>query len=212
MENVFKLLSKNKDCRLVIIDTEKIAKKELNNFTGDPDIKEMLQQTITSCALFAAINDFYTKISFSFRFTKDISLFCEIKDGQLILDYKEELNTFAGDLSSLITHQSVLSITTGDWNIGLHTGTVEITLEDMSRVLAHFTVQSDQLPSHFIFPENLYTKGILLQPLPFANKNKIENMNQNIQYLSSKFKHSPWSKVPNLFENIGDVIWKKTLR
>lgn len=211
MNNVYKLLTNNKESRIVIIDTQKIARKELSNFTGKSSIKFFLQETITSCALFAAMNDFHSKISFSFRLANNVLIFCEIKNNQLTLDYSEHLNTFSGKMTDLITEGSILSITTGDWNIGLHTGTVEISDANMNMVLAHFSNQSDQLPSHYIFPKNTFTRGVLLQPLPFANPTDIEKKQQTIREFSPIFEESSWRETPKLFKNIAYVLWENTL-
>lgn len=211
MKNVLKILSNKKDCRIVIIDTQSIAKRELIHFKGTQTIKKFLEQIITSCALFAAMNDFYSKISFSFRLAHNLSIFCEVKDNLFVMEYKDALNDFSGDMSTLLGENSVLSITTGDWNIGLHTGTVEMNYDDIRMVFAHFTVQSEQLPSSFIFSEKKCTRGVLMQPVPFAEKEAITKIDKELRYLSTAFSHSAWSKVPRLYSDIGTLVWEKIL-
>lgn len=211
MKNVLKILSKKKDCRIVVIDTKMIAKRELVSFKGGQHIKRFLEQIITSCALFAGMNDFYSKTSFSFRLANNLTIFCEVKNGLFSMEYKEALNDFSGELSTLLGENSVLSITTGDWNIGLHTGTVEMNYDDIRMVFAHFTVQSEQLPSSFIFAERECTRGILMQPFPSAEKEDVGKTDTELRYLSSSLSNSEWSKVPNLYNDIGQLIWEKSL-
>lgn len=212
MKNVVKIVSKKKDCRIVVIDTKAIAERELAGFTGEQKMKVFLEQTITGCALFAAMNDVHSKISFSFRLAAKISIFCEIKENWFTIEYTDELNDFTGNISTLLCEKSVLSITIGDWNVELHTGTVEVGMDDMSMVLAHFTVQSDQLPCTFIFAEDCFTRGMSMQPLPFAEKESIGKVDQELRYLSSALSHFTWSKVPHLYRGLGHVAWERSLK
>lgn len=125
MKNIIKMLSMDKDFRIVIADTYQIAEKELNNFIGSDCIRDFLKQIITNCTLLSAMNDFNQKMSFSLRLSKEISIFCMITNSKLSIEYTNKLNEFNGTVSDLFNDKSLLSITTGDWDTGLHTGTVE---------------------------------------------------------------------------------------
>ena len=115
MNNIIKMLSANKDFRMVIADTHQISEKALSEFTGTHCIRKFLEQIITNCTLLSAINDYNAKISFSFRLSQGASIFCQITDSKFSIEYKNELNDFVGTVADLFDNKSVVSITTGNW-------------------------------------------------------------------------------------------------
>jgi len=211
MNNIMKLLSVNKDFRMVIADTHKISEKELCEFTGTPYIRIFLKKVITNCTLLSAINDFNAKISFSFRFSQGISIFCQIVDSTFSMEYNDKLNQFDGTVADLFDNKSVLSITTGDWKTGLHTGTVEAHMDSIEMLLSHFTVQSEQLPSHFIVAGNNYSRGILMQPLPFADEKLISKSDDELLYLSKELEQTNWNNAANIYSHLADIISKNKI-
>ncbi len=206
MNNIIKMLSMNKDFRIVIADTYQIAEKELNDFSGNDCIRKFLEQIITNCTLLSAMNDFSQKISFMLRLSKDISVFCMITNSKFSIEYTNKLNEFKGTVSDLFNNKSLLSITTGDWDTGLHTGTVEAHIDNIDILFAYFTVQSEQLPSHFIIAADNATRGVLMQPLPFADKKAIAKGNAELLYLSKQLEQTEWQKVIRIYNPLGNVI------
>lgn len=196
----------NKDFRIVIVDTYQIAEKELSDFTGNNYIREFLEQIITNCTLLSAMNDFNQKISFSLRLSKEISIFSMIKNSKFSIEYTGKLNEFDGTVSDLFDDKSILSITTGDWDTGLHTGTVEAHIDNVDILFAHFTVQSEQLPSHFIMAGDNATRGILMQPLPFADEKAIAKNDAELLYLSKQLEQTEWQKVSDIYNHLANVI------
>lgn len=205
------MLSVNKDFRMVIADTHEISEKELCEFAGTPWIRIFLEQMITNCTLLSAINDFHTKISFSFRLAQGISIFCQIVDSTFSMEYNDKLNQFDGTIADLFDNKSVLSITTGDWKTGLHTGTVEAHMDSIDMLLSHFTVQSEQLPSHFIMAGNNSSRGILMQPLPFADEKIISKSDDELVYLSKEFEQVSWNNAENIYGHLANIIAKKKI-
>lgn len=206
MNNIIKMLSTNKDFRMVIADTHQIAEKELNNFTGRNCIRGFLEQIITNCTLLSAMNDFSQKISSVLRLSKDISVFCMITNSKFSIEYTCKLNEFDGSVSDLFDDKSVLSITTGDWETGLHTGTVEAHIDNVDMLFAHFTVQSEQLPSHFIMAGDNTTRGLLMQPLPFADKKIMAKNDDELVYLSKKLEKANWQEVISIYSHLANVV------
>lgn len=206
MNNIIKMLSVNKDFRIVIADTYQIAEKELNDFTGNDCTRKFLEQIITNCTLLSAMNDSNQKISFSLRLSKEISIFCMITNSKFSIEYTNKLNEFKGTVSDLFNNKSLLSITTGDWDTGLHTGTVEAHIDNIDILFAYFTVQSEQLPIHFIIAADNATRGVLMQPLPFADKKAIAKGNAELLYLSKQLEQTEWQKVIRIYNPLGNVI------
>lgn len=206
MKNIIKMLSKNKDFRIVIADIYKIAENELKDFTGSNSVREFLEQIITNCILLSAINDFNQKISFSLRLSREISIFCRIANLKFSLEYTDKLNEFDGTIFSLFDDKSVLSITTGDWETGLYTGTVEAHIDNVDMLFAHFTVQSEQLLSHFIMAGKTTTRGLLFQPLPFASEKAMAKSDQELVYLSKLLEQTDWENVSEIYVHLATVI------
>ena len=206
MNNIIKMLSTNKDFRMVIADTYQIAEKELRNFTGRDCIRMFLEQIITNCTLLSAMNDFSQKISFMLRLSKDISVFCMITNSKFSIEYTGKLNEFDGSVTHLFDDKSVLSITTGDWETGLHTGTVEAHIDNVDMLFAHFTIQSEQLPSHFIMAGDNTARGLLMQPLPFADEKIMAKNDAELVYLSKKLEQANWQEVISIYSHLASVI------
>jgi redox-regulated HSP33 family molecular chaperone len=206
MNNIIKMLSANKDFRMVIADTHQISEKALSEFTGTYCIRKFLEQIITNCTLLSAINDFNAKISFSFRLSQGVSIFCQITDSKFSIEYKDKLNEFDGTVADLFDNKSVVSITTGNWETGLHTGTVEAYMDSVVMLFSHFTVQSEQLPSQFIMAGDNSTRGMLMQPLPFADEKLISKSAYELVYLSKELEQFNWDNVENIYSNLANVI------
>ncbi len=206
MNNIIKLLSANNDFRIVIADTFAIAEKELSNFTGIASIRNLLEEIITACTLFSAVNDFNAKTSFSLHLANSISIYCKISNLKFQLDFSDELNAFNGPVFELFDSKSLLSITSGDWETGLHTGRIEAHIDSPSNLLAYFTVQSEQIPSHFILTGNNTSRGVLLQPLPFADEKSISDCDRELVFLSKQLEQANWQDVKNIYSHIANVI------
>ncbi len=211
IKNIIKMLSTNKDFRIVIADTYQIAEKELNDFTGNDYIREFLKQIITNCILLSAMNDFNQKISFSLRLSKEISIFCMITNSKFSIEYTGKLSQFDGTIADLFDGKSLLSITTGDWNTGLHTGTVEAHIDNVNILFDYFTVQSEQLPSHFIMAGDNSARGMLMQPLPFADEKVIAKNDAELVYLSKQLEQTEWQKVINIYSHLANVISESSI-
>ena len=206
MNNVIKILSMNKDYRVAIADTKKIAERELAGFTGEISVRDFLAQFITNCVLLSGINDFSDKISVSLRLSEEDSVFCLITEQVLSLEYSETLNLHRKSLSDLFDCKSIMTVTTGDWQTGLHTGTVEAYIDNIDMLFSHFAVQSDQLPSQFIIAKEDMSRGLLFQPLPFADHNSMQKASQELAYLSVKLEQADWADVPTVYAHLGEVV------
>ncbi len=152
------------------------------------------------------MDDFNKKISFSLRLTNDISISCMIVDGRFSIEYSDELNTYSENLSHLFDEKALLSITKGDWNTGLYTGTVEAQIDNLDVLFDYFSVQSEQLPSHFILAGNNQSRGLLVQPLPFADQAKMTKIDAELVYLSSQLEAAKWHEVSTLYNHLARVI------
>jgi len=121
--NTLKISTNTKECRIVVTDMQSLSETLLARFYGNQTVRHFLEEILTVAVLFGGIHDFYTKISFFYRLNKKNTL-CEIKENNVSLRYPNELNDKNFCLESLLANPGIVSITIGNWSIGLHTGTV----------------------------------------------------------------------------------------
>jgi hypothetical protein len=117
--------------------------------------------------------------------------------------YSDSLNEFNGKVSDLFSEKTSLSITKGDWNTGLHTGSVDAYIDSADMLFSHFTFQSDQLPSNFI---SLQNRGVLVQPLPFCDEHNFAVANREVAYLLRALENSDWLNVDFIYRDIAVKI------
>lgn len=206
MKNIVKLLSLNKDCRIVIADTEQVALLELDMFRGQTNVRNFLKQMITNFTLLSAINDFNQKISLTLFLANKLNVYCMIENAKFSIEYTNELNDFSGNITELLGDASILMITTGDINTGLHTGTVEAQIDNVNMLFSYYTVQSEQLPSHFIKPGNSNSRGMLIQPLPLFDERKLEKDDREFLFLGERLEHSKWTEVDQIYNHLANVV------
>lgn len=206
MNNVLRMLSVNKDYRIVIADTARIADKTLSDFRGTGEIRSFLEHIITHCTLLSSVNETPLKISFSFRLSRGVSIFCQITDSSFTMDYCDTLHTFDGTAADLFDNKSVMSITTGNWETGLHTGTVEAHMDNAAMLFSHYTAQSEQLPSYFVMAEDQCTRGLLMQPLPFADERLMAKAANEMTYHAKELGVIQWEQIPHRIAQLAYVI------
>ncbi|ETT63326.1 Hsp33 protein [Paenibacillus sp. FSL R7-277] len=211
MNNIIRMLSVNQDFRMAVADTRQIAAKALNTFTGTANMRSLLQEIITNCALFSSINDAPSKISFSFRLSQGVSIFCQITDAKFTMEYSAEIIKFDGTAADLFDFRSVVSITTGNWETGIHTSTVEAHMDSVVMLFSHFTVQSEQLPSHIILGEDNASRGILMQPLPFADNKLMGKAAYEVVHQVKELGQLPWVQIPGKLSYLAKVISENTI-
>lgn len=205
MFNTIKFLTVQKDCRLVIVDSQELVQRELASFSGNQAARAFLEEAITAAVLFGGIHDFHTKFSFLYRFGKNEKIFCEIKQNNLSLEYSEKMNEEDFELESWLNRPAILSITTGDWQTGLHTGTVAFLNKRPGEALTGFSLQSEQLLSEFLISQEQPTSGILLQGMPFVEKSALADIRQQVL----QKQELPLANWLVAGEELGRVLWQK---
>lgn len=212
MNNTIRMFSNEKDYRMVLVDTKNIANEELKDFTGTDEIRNILTKVITVFALFSGLNEHDKKISLKLNLSNNYYISSIISDKKLHLGYSEELNNFEGAAEELFREKSIMSITSGDWETGLYTGTVEVITNKVEVIFSHFTAQSEQLPSSFKFAEDNYYRGLLVQALPFADENKMGDIIHELHYYNKELENKDWKDVPELYKHLATVISESNLR
>ncbi|WYJ75640.1 hypothetical protein DOK78_000216 [Enterococcus sp. DIV2402] len=204
MMNTLKILTNTKECRIVVTDTQSLSETLLATFYGNQTVRHFLEEILTVAVLFGGIHDFYTKISFLYRLNKK-NILCEIKENNVSLRYPNELNDKDFCLESLLVNPGIVSITIGDWSIGLHTGTVAFEKKRPSEVMTYFSLQSEQLLSEFMVSKEQPTKGILLQGLPFVETRALQKVRDLIIHRQTDSLRK-WQEDSKQF---GQILWQK---
>lgn len=205
MNNVMKLLSQKKDSRIVIVNTEEIFPIELVNKDSERFLKEML----TCCMLFAALNDFKTKTSFTLRINRELKVYCLIQEGcDTRIEFSHGFERKDIKPKEQFTHKSSLSATVGDFS-GMHTSTILADSPQFSEILNFYSKQSEQLPTKFLMSSTNPFLGAVVQPLPFANIDSINDLSHTIAEKINLASDCSWEKIPVFFKNIGTILWGK---
>ena len=88
----------------------------------------------------------------------------------------------------------------------MHTGTVEAYTDNIDILFSHFAVQSDRLSSQFIIAKEDMSRGLLFQPLSFADHDAMQKARQELAYLSERLEQSDLADVPTVYAHLGKVV------
>lgn len=84
-------------------------------------------------------------------------------------------------------------------------------MDSVVMLFSHFTVQSEQLPSQFIMAGENSSRGLLMQPLPFADEKLISKSAYELVYLSKELEQMNWDNVANMYSHLANVISEKKI-
>ena len=120
---------------------------------------------LTSCLLFATLNDFKTKISFTLRINKELKVYCLIQEGRSTqIEFSSSFESEDIKPKEQFTHKSTLSATLGDFS-GTQTSTILADSPQFSEMLNFYSKQSEQLPTKFLMSRTNPFLGAVVQPL-----------------------------------------------
>ena len=206
MENILRFLSLKKEYRKAVVDMSQLSHKLLQDFNGSEEVKKFMEQVVTDCTLLVAIDNLEKKLSFSFRLTEGHTIFFQLNYPEIVLHYSDSLTHYQGSVQTLFDKKSSLSVTVGDWKTGIHTSTIEANRESIEAILEHFTIQSEQLASYFITTRTNPFRGLLLQPLPFADETDVQEAISRLRYFSERLGHCTWREVEEILSDQATVI------
>lgn len=211
MENTVKFLSSDRSCRFSVINHVKLKEnKELKEMNSDL-LRDFASQLLVNTILLSAINSHLDKISFSFRFSADLSIFCEINRNSFFFSFSDKLKKENGGPDALIKPKSILSVTKGDWHTGLHTGSVLVSSRDPHSILAYYASQSEQLNVSFVSCQQMPDVSIIIQPLPFTTDKQLINLTNQLYAVLQNQSVRNWDELILNFESLGKIIDKNEL-
>lgn len=211
MENTIKFLSLDKSCRFSVLNCTELGQKYALDVFKNESIKKFSKELMMNCILLSAINSHSDKISFSFRFSEQNSIFCEINQNTFDYSLSQNLKETTNEINQLIQANSTLSVTKGDWNTGLHTGTVLVTSLNPKKIMSHYATQSEQLQVFFMTHHQMEDWHLIIQPLPFISKKQQENILTQLSDIMNDNRYQTWDDLLISLNTIGTFIEKNQL-
>lgn len=192
--NLYKLLTDDNQIRLFITDSSKMINYGILNSIRTDTVRQIYKKLITICSLLRGLlTEADQRLSVIIRFrVKNCSIHCDIDgNGNINCMLSPQLYQYSGDMSSLVGKGSSLSITRGSWLGGMFTGTVELNTPAVDHFFSYFFSKSDQTKTVFrTFTDGEELRGIMIQPLPFADDSNVKNViltvQNNIDYLTGE--------------------------
>lgn len=211
MENTIKFLSFDKSCRFSVLNCTQLDQKYALDVFKNESIKKFSKELMMNCILLSAINSHSDKISFSFRFSEQDSIFCEINQNTFDYSLSQNLKETTNEINQLVQENSTLSVTKGDWNTGLHTGTVLVTSHNPKKIVSHYATQSEQLQVFFMTHHQMKNWHLIIQPLPFISKKQQENILTQLSDIMNDNRYQTWDDLLISLTTIGTFIEKNQL-
>lgn len=197
--NLIKLLTIDKQIRLYLVDATDIINLNILEDIKADTVKQFYKQLVTNCSLMRGLlSEEDQRLSISIRLHPDrYTAHCYIDgNGNINCLLSPELCNYSGDIANLMGKGATLSITRGSWLGGMFTGTVEINSPSVDHFFSYFFLKSDQLETVFYsWIDHDILRGCMVQPLPFADTNKLTDMLQRIDNHISHNNKRNWDVI-----------------
>lgn len=210
MNNLLKLLTNDNKVRVYIANTTDIL--EYNNLKDiETDFsKELYRKIFTCCCLlrgFLTERDQRLDVSIRFKI-KGCSAYCNIDgDGNIHCTFSSKLRIFNGDFKDLVGKGATLSISRGSFMGGMFTGTIELNADSIEDCFSDFYSRSEQIETVFrTWVCNKIVRGCMIQPLPFAQSDKLRFVLDNIEKNQLHLSTGEWRELPNRIFSYARII------
>ncbi|MCR1899808.1 Hsp33 family molecular chaperone HslO [Irregularibacter muris] len=192
--NLLKLLTKDKEVRLYIVDTTDILEHSSLKEMETDFAKELYTKIFTCCCLLRGfLTERDQRLDVSIRFKPEgHSVYCNIDgEGNIHCTFSSKLRIFNGEFKDLVGKGTTFSISRGSWMGGMFTGTIELDSDSVELCFSDFYSRSEQVETIFrIWVSNKRVRGCMIQPLPFAQSNNlkyvIDSIDSNQVFLSAE--------------------------
>ncbi|WP_055666654.1 Hsp33 family molecular chaperone HslO [Desnuesiella massiliensis] len=198
-KNLVKLLTKDKEIRLFIIDATNILERSnLKNMKTDFARQLYTNIFIDCCLLRGFLTEVDQRISVSVRFKPaGHTAHCDVDgSGNVNCTFSSQLAAFNGDFADLVGDGASLSISRASWMSGIFTGTVELKSASINSCFSYFYSKSEQTKTIFrTWIENGIARGCLIQPLPFYNINHLHFVMDSIYSAEKYMITEQWAEL-----------------
>ena len=197
--NLIKLLTSDKEIRLYIADTTELLRKSNLKDMRTYFAKQLYKEIFTTCSLLRGfLTEKDQRLNVNIRFKAEGCLVrCDIDgSGNIHCSFSSNLKAFDGEFIDLIGEGSSLSITRGSWLGGMFTGTVELKSDSIEQCFSDFYSRSEQIETIFrTWTNNGIVRGLMIQPLPFYNNDKLNNVIESVDNTKICQRTGEWSKL-----------------
>ena len=199
-KNLVKLLTKDKEIRLFIVDATNILERSnLRDMKTDFARQLYTNIFIDCCLLRGFLTEIDQRINVSIRFKPaGYTAYCDVNGrGNVNCIFSSRLASFNGDFADLVGEGTSLSITRGSWTGGMFTGTVELMSASIDSCFSYFYSKSEQTKTIFrTWIENGIARGCLIQPLPFYNIDNLKFVMDGIDSAKKYIVTEQWAELP----------------
>lgn len=198
-KNLVKLLTKDKEIRLFIVDATSILEhSNLKNMKTDFARQLYTNIFIDCCLLRGFLTEVDQRINVSIRFKPTgHTVHCDVDgSGNVNCIFSSQLAAFNGDFADLVGDGASLSISRASWMAGAFTGTVELKSASINSCFSYFYSKSEQTKTIFrTWIENGIARGCLIQPLPFYNIDHLQFVTDSIDSAEKYIVTDKWGKL-----------------
>lgn len=216
MANLKKLLTKDKEVRILIVDAENILKySSLKNMKTDFSRQLYTNIFIDCCLLRGFITEEAQRISVSIHFKPvEHTVHCDIDgSGNINCTFSSQLSSYNGKFADLIGQGASLSITRGSWTGGMFTGTVELSSDSIDTCFSHFYSKSEQTKTIFrTWINSGVARGCLIQPLPFYSIDNLKFINESIDKAEESMITEQLENLPRIVFPYATIVGEYNLQ
>lgn len=199
-KNLVKLLTKDKEIRLFIVDvTDILERSNLKDMQTDFARQLYMNIFIDCCLLRGFLTEIDQRISVSIRFKPTgYRVHCDIDgSGNVNCTFSSQLVAFNGDIADLVGDGASISISRASWMAGIFTGTVELKSVSMDAGFSYFYSKSEQTKTIFrTWIKNGIARGCLIQPLPFYNIDNLQFVTNSLDNAEKYITTEQWEELP----------------
>ena len=214
--NLIELLTSDKEIRLYIADTTELLRKSNLKDMRTYFAKQLYKEIFTTCSLLRGfLTEKDQRLNVNIRFKAEGCLVrCDIDgSGNIHCSFSSNLKAFDGEFIDLIGEGSSLSITRGSWLGGMFTGTVELKSDSIEQCFSDFYSRSEQIETIFrTWTNNGIVRGLMIQPLPFYNNDKLNNVIESVDNNKICLSTGEWSKLQSKAFPYADILEEYTLQ
>ncbi|MFD0713398.1 Hsp33 family molecular chaperone HslO [Paenibacillus sp. GCM10027626] len=175
---LMKLLTKDRQARIFVLDNTRLIHEMLREQQLDPVSKEALSTAFTLSSLMVGLLKDDQRLSVRINMSErsqyihcDVDFTGNVRGyaSDALLAYTDQV----GGLAELIGPKGFIKITKDIGMGAMFTGFVDMPYQNIVHDFSHYFLQSEQLETAFRYyygdgPDTCYSRGILVQPLPFA--------------------------------------------
>ncbi|BAE82937.1 33 kDa chaperonin [bioreactor metagenome] len=197
---MMKLMTKDRQARIFLLDSTALIRELLKKQQLDPVTKEALATTLTMSGLLCGLMKDGQRLSIQVNTSNPLAYIrCDVEANGNVRGYvSDELEGHrakACNIAELIGNRGFIRVTKDIGMGSMFTSTVDMPYQTIVEDFSHFFRKSEQTETVFRYyscyneeSEILYSRGILFQPLPFAESELLARWSEWMDQNDHKFR------------------------